>query len=657
MEIGGYRVEREVGRGGMGAVLLARAPDGRRVALKLLLREGTNERQRRRFAGEVQALLRLRHPNVVPLLDAGEQRGPGEAPGAGRPFLVLEWVEGETLEAKLEREGPLHPRAAAELVRRLALGVAACHAQGVAHRDLKPANVLLRAGDGEPLLIDFGLALDLDRSRSGTRASLAGQVMGTPGYWSPEQARGDLERIGSPSDVWGLGALLFAALTGKPPVGGRDLVELMGALSGPIPAPSALRPGVPATLDALCAACLAFEPGDRPPSTASVAEALGRWLRGPARRDGGRRVMAGVAGGLALLGVAGGVALSGSRRAAPALGAPAAAVTSPVEPADQLGALLESATGHLRRGAPQAAIVELTRAIQLEPEDPRPWRDRGAARYETGDLRGAREDLARALELDPRDPQAQLSLGTVCAGLGDAQGAEAAWAAAIALRPEWAFAHYCRGLGRIQRGAAEQALPDLDRAVALSPHDAEARYVRGMAYEELEDPASALADYDRSLELRPAAAVVLLARAQLLRSGGQVARAEEDCRRALALEPTLVEGWYILGGLCTLQDDYPAAVEAWSQALNLDPGHVESLINRGFARAALRDHQGALADLDRALALSPGNADALANRAMTRRELGDLRGAAADLERYLELVPGDQQARVALEEVRQTPGR
>jgi serine/threonine-protein kinase len=205
--IGRYRLVEQIGRGGMGEVWRAQAPDGREVALKLLLAgRGAGPDQRRRFGTEVRTQLRLRHPNLVALLDAGET-------DAGVPFLVLEWVPGETLAARLAREGPLHPRDAVELVRRLALALAHCHGQGVLHRDLKPENVLLRAGDGEPLLTDFGLARDLDVSL----ATRSGVSLGTPGWWSPEQAFGQTGAVGPRSDVYGLGALLYAALTGCGP--------------------------------------------------------------------------------------------------------------------------------------------------------------------------------------------------------------------------------------------------------------------------------------------------------------------------------------------------------------------------------------------------------------------------------------------------------
>ena len=154
--IGGYRLLQRVAQGGMGAVWRAEDPAGCPVALKLLLagREASPE-QRRRFAREVEALGRVSHPGVAKVLGHGEH--------LGVPWLAQGWVEGETLADRLRRQGPFEPRTAAVVVLALADAVQHCHARGLVHRDLKPENVLLRAGSDEPVLVDFGLARDLER--------------------------------------------------------------------------------------------------------------------------------------------------------------------------------------------------------------------------------------------------------------------------------------------------------------------------------------------------------------------------------------------------------------------------------------------------------------------------------------------------------------
>jgi len=283
--IGPYEVVAELGRGGMGAVYRARdGRTGREVALKLLLAgRGAGERARRRTGTELRTLTRLRHPHVVPALDAGEH--------AGAPYLALGLVVGETLEARLRR-GPLGVEAAVRLGRELAGALEHVHGQGVLHRDLKPDNVLLRAADGAALLTDFGLALDLEASRS--RVSKTGVFLGTPGYWPPEQARGELEGLGPAADVYGLGAVLYAALTGRPPVEGEAVVEYLEAVRfRRVPAVRSVRPEVPAWLSEVCRRCLEPAPEDRYGSAAEVGRALAAGAAGtrakPGRGLAGRR--------------------------------------------------------------------------------------------------------------------------------------------------------------------------------------------------------------------------------------------------------------------------------------------------------------------------------------------------------------------------------
>ena len=259
----------------MGAVF--RAVDtrsGQEVALKLLTAQ--DERARRRLALEARALTQLRHRSVVSLLDAGEDRG--------RAWLALELVRGRSLQERLDREGPLPPREAARLLQSVAAGLTHAHRQGVLHRDLKPSNVLLPDGGGEAKLTDFGLAgFEFELSQS--RLTKSGTFMGSPGYWSPEQAAGQASAVGAATDVYGLGALLYAALTGRAPIAGESLQELLVATATLRPA----APGVDPVLDALALRCLEKGPAERPPTVDAVARELARYLAGvvaPRRRGG-----------------------------------------------------------------------------------------------------------------------------------------------------------------------------------------------------------------------------------------------------------------------------------------------------------------------------------------------------------------------------------
>jgi len=263
MQIGPYSILDELGRGGVGVVYRARGADGSVVALKLLKPEQALRPQARaRFQREVDALRGLRHPGVVPLVDAGEHRG--------APWVALELVEGESLERRLA-QGPLPLDEALRLTRQLAQALAHVHARGLLHRDLKPDNVLLRGE--QALLTDFGLALEFDGKA--TRLTQSGAFLGTPGYWAPEQARGQLDALGPATDLYGLGAVLYACLCGRPPVLGTSLQQCMATVEFErIPPPRRLRPEVPVWLSQLCMRCLAFDTARRPASAAALAAAL-----------------------------------------------------------------------------------------------------------------------------------------------------------------------------------------------------------------------------------------------------------------------------------------------------------------------------------------------------------------------------------------------
>lgn len=268
--IGPFRVVAKGGRGGAGVVYRCLDPAGREVAVKLLDRGATRE-QLSRFGTEVQALLRIRHPNVVRLLDSGEEEG--------SPYLVMEWVDGETLQQRLERGGPLAAREAAGLCLTLARAVEHLHGQGVLHRDLNPQNVLLRAGT--PMITDFGLAKDL--LQGSPTASTRGRGLGPPAYWPPEQARGQLDAIGPASDVYGLGGVLFSCLTGLPPHRGETLLEQIAAPERGPALPPPLRERVERRVDprlwAICLRALEPAPEARQPGARALAEDLEGWLR------------------------------------------------------------------------------------------------------------------------------------------------------------------------------------------------------------------------------------------------------------------------------------------------------------------------------------------------------------------------------------------
>ncbi len=253
----------------MGVVFRGRDPTLRRdVAIKMLLDAG--ERQVERFAREARAAARLRHPGIVAVHEVGSEQG--------RPYLVMDFVEGETLAALIEREGMLAPRRAAEIVAAVAVALEHAHGLGIVHRDVKPGNVLIDRA-GRPLLADFGLAREIEsEDRSLT---MTGQLLGTPHYCPPEQVRGDTEAIGPRSDVFALGAVLYDAVTGAPPFPGESVLEVMGKTLAAEPEPPRRRnPQVHRDVETIILTCLEKDPGKRYPSAAELAADLRRYLAG-----------------------------------------------------------------------------------------------------------------------------------------------------------------------------------------------------------------------------------------------------------------------------------------------------------------------------------------------------------------------------------------
>jgi serine/threonine protein kinase len=262
-DFGRYRLDKQVGRGGMGAVYLAYDTLLRRpVAVKIPLASGPlAEAVRARFLREARAAASLAHPNICPVHDVGEVDGV--------PYLTLAFIAGEPLSRRLDPARPFDPREAAALVRKVALALAEAHQKGVIHRDLKPSNIMID-DHGEPVVMDFGLA----RCADATPLTQQGEVLGTLAYMPPEQISGDLAAVGPASDVYSLGVVLYQLLTGAVPFAG-DMLALLGqvTLDEPRP-PSALRPGLDPRLEAACLRALAKRPADRWPTMAAFADAL-----------------------------------------------------------------------------------------------------------------------------------------------------------------------------------------------------------------------------------------------------------------------------------------------------------------------------------------------------------------------------------------------
>jgi len=267
--VGRYRLDELLNTGGMGEVW--RAYDttlGRQVAVKLLL-AGVNEpADRQRFIREARAAAQLNHPNVVAIFDVGEW--------SGRPYLVMELLDGRTLAEELHARGPLPIEEVRDLAAQAASALHAAHSAGVVHRDIKPSN-LFRTRDGVLKIVDFGIARVLDEAS--TRLTRTGTVVGTAAYLAPEQARGRTADVRT--DLYSLGCVIYQLLCGRAPFTGGVTEVIYAHVHTPPEPPSRLRADVPPDLEALVLALLAKNPNERPRDAAQVRTALLAGSRAP----------------------------------------------------------------------------------------------------------------------------------------------------------------------------------------------------------------------------------------------------------------------------------------------------------------------------------------------------------------------------------------
>ena len=261
---GRYRIERQIGEGGMATVFLADdLKHERKVALKVLKPELAAVVGAERFLTEIKTTANLHHPHILPLFDSGE--------ADSFLFYVMPYVDGETLRHRIDREKALPVDEAIAIATAVANALQHAHDRGVIHRDIKPANILVQ--DGQPVVADFGIALAVG-SAGGARLTETGLSVGTPYYMSPEQATGD-QQVGPSSDVYALAALLYEMLTGEPPYTGTTAQAVLGRIiqGAPVSA-TEIRKAVPVNVDSAIRKALEKLPADRFTGAQDFAKAL-----------------------------------------------------------------------------------------------------------------------------------------------------------------------------------------------------------------------------------------------------------------------------------------------------------------------------------------------------------------------------------------------
>ena len=312
----GYSIERELGGGGMSRVFVAREREfGRLVVVKVLPPEVAAAVSTERFRREIHVAASLRHPHIVPLLNAGETDG--------IVFYTMPLIEGESLRARIAREAELPIGDCVRIAQQVADALAYAHARGVIHRDIKPDNVLL---DGRNAVVtDFGVAKALGAASTEMRITSTGVVVGTPAYMAPEQAAGD-SHIDARTDIYGFGVLLYEMLAGVPPFSAPTTQAMLAAHVARAPEPvDRLRTSVPAPLAALVMRCLEKRPADRPQSAEAIVrelDAMGPSTTSAAVSPDGQRPRPLLARALALFVLCSAVVLLAARAARDALGLP-----------------------------------------------------------------------------------------------------------------------------------------------------------------------------------------------------------------------------------------------------------------------------------------------------------------------------------------------
>ncbi len=265
--IGGYEIEGELGRGGMGVVFRAWQQNLKRVVALKMLSGYYGPPELKRFFAEAETAAGLHHANIVHIYDVGEHQG--------APFFAMEFVEGGSLADRL-RAGPMTAREAAQFIIPVARALDFAHKNNVIHRDMKPGNILVDP-QGVPKVTDFGIA---KRITGETGLTQSGAVIGTPVYMAPEQARGTSRDVGTAADIYSLGAILYEMLAGRPPFlpdESETSIIVRVATENPV-SPAWHRPGVPRDLETICLKCLAKEPGERYASAGAVADDLQSFL-------------------------------------------------------------------------------------------------------------------------------------------------------------------------------------------------------------------------------------------------------------------------------------------------------------------------------------------------------------------------------------------
>jgi serine/threonine-protein kinase len=655
-----YRIERELGQGGMATVFLAEdLKHHRRVAIKVLRPELSDALGPERFLREIEIAAGLHHPHILPLYDSGEvQASPGEGPGL--LFYVMPYVEGQSLRDRLTRERQLPLEDALRIAREVADALSYAHSRGVVHRDIKPENILLDAGHA--VVSDFGIARAVSAA-GGDQLTATGIALGTPAYMSPEQAAGTHELDGR-SDLYSLACVLYEMLAGQPPFTGPTVASVVHQhMAAPPPPITQLRPAVPAELAGALARALAKSPADRFNPVAQFADALTpRWsppgeattsgvaptLTAP-RRSAPARVV--IPAALAIAALAAGLwwARGRGRASTESTGTPRVVVlpfTNLGAPTDQyfadgiteeitsragqvpgLEVIARSSASSYRGGDRDIRRIGQELNVQYVLEGSVRWQRAqdgpGRVRVTPELIRVAdgtqlwteRYDAVLADIFQVQSDVAEKTAGALGLALGRSDSAKAASPTANLA----AYDYYLRGNDYVNRGVAEE---DLKAAVRMYQQALERDSAFALAYARLAIAQTQIYwfRYD------PTPARLVLAKGSL--------------DRAVALKPgepevEMAQGYYAYWG----HRDYGAALQHLRTTLRSRPNDIDAILGIAYVERRQGRFEQALADLTHALELDPRSGERARAVAETYQLLGRYREAERFLDRAIDLAP------------------
>jgi serine/threonine-protein kinase len=598
---GRYQLERELGRGGMATVHLAKdLKHDRSVALKVLHPELAATLGPERFQREIRTTARLQHPHILPVLDSGT--------AAGQLWYAMPYVEGESLRDRLRRERQLPVEEAVQITREVADALGYAHAQGVVHRDIKPENLMLSRGHA--LVADFGVARAL-QAAGGDQLTETGIAVGTPAYMSPEQGMADPALDGR-SDLYSLGCVLYEMLAGEAPYTGPSSQAIVAKrLREPIPHVRTVRETVPKGVDQALERALAKAPADRYPTAAAFADALVRPVPDldPAPRGRPRAVTLGrtqwliLLGGSAVVAAMLGVVARGGYGPSKSEAAPAGAVRLAVLPFENLGSseneyFVDGVTDEVRgrlTGLPALKVIARSSSTEYKYSHKSP-RDIGAEL-------GVRYLLTATVRWDKGATGDRIR---VSPALVDVTDASTKW--------QQPFDAAMTDVFRVQTEIASQVAQALDLALGASER-----------VQLASKPTTSLAAHDAFLRGESESGSMSAFDAPTLR------KAVVHYEQAVALDSAYVQAWarlsrarsFIWANGGEAAADSAAALRAATRASSLDSNNVESRIAQGnFASAVLHQYPRGLAEYAAGLRVAPGNADLLSFAAANEAILG-----------------------------------